>query len=156
MPLEPSRLNKLSIKEILHTVASNKFENFVVPAAYRTGKKELLVVYILEDASNSLLALLEDRIEGKTGGGPSASRKRKREDNQQPQCSRKAHRVEIQPNEGGEEAWGVGKFMEVVMDLDKRQCHQVFYNATSDSMVQPVVCGVCARENDLGEHPSSL
>ena len=84
------------------------------------------------------------------------ARKRKREG-----CiegSQKAQRVEedVEHAEAFLHPAESEDFLEMVSDGTRRRCHLAFQTATADYVVHPIVCAVCAGENDIGDHPDAL
>jgi hypothetical protein len=156
--LDPEQLQQLTVQEILSTVSAynaSTSHQFSLPTQVRRNKS-LLVQFIWENADVLLKTFLYQRITGdeelplsgrvgkrkRTGTAVSNSRKSRRV----------VHGSEFDEGRNATSA----EFMEVVPDEVRRKCHQDFFCATGNAYVTPVVCCVCARENDIEEGPSSF
>lgn len=149
-PITADALNSLTIQEILH-VTSFGTPKLQIPSQIRRGGKANLISHVLQNGSHSVLIALRRHLDSKSVQQSRLPAKRARHEESFTK-SRKASCNYPDSRDDGT----AGQFMEIITPSERRQCHLKFYNATSNAAVKPVVCGVCARENDLDEHPGSI
>ncbi|KAF9061326.1 hypothetical protein BDP27DRAFT_1429074 [Rhodocollybia butyracea] len=149
-------LQTLTVKEIIHIVALST-PRIQIPTRYR-NQKSSLITYIIHNRSESVFQSFCRHFNSQKGHN--LNRKRARATDTSGSSSRKAicadHSPDSDSGGNGEISVAAGEFMEVLTPAEIRKCHQAFYRATSNAMVKPVTCGVCARENDLHDPPSSI
>ncbi|KAJ3731611.1 hypothetical protein DFJ43DRAFT_1039898 [Lentinula guzmanii] len=152
-------LNSLTMKEILHmnSLLLDAAVRIKIPDQVRRGTKARLIEYILQNGSQGLFQNLRNHLNVKQTGQESIIGKKRIREEEEVINSRKTPCIEEQDVEtvGVQENLKGGQFMEVLTMTELQKCHQAFYRATSDAAVTPIVCGVCTRENNIGESPSS-
>lgn len=133
---------KLTVKQLLVSIAGE----IVVPRPIRKTKAAL-TTFITEHLTPTLEKRLYDLLATHTTAQASASvRKRRREDH--PSSTRKVSRLDPDDPED------TGEFLELPSAANQKSCYRQFYEATSNTALELVVCAVCARER--GRKPDDV
>ncbi len=155
-------LTTLTKQEIERTVSANR--TLSIPSNYRKTK-DLFMQFIIQYAPPSLREALLIQIQAKsTDSHTSSLGKRHWSETGQNSCKTARIDEDISAQagakaEGGgenEETTLPGEFLEVISEEERQRRHQAFFCATSNAVVAPVICGVCAQENVLGDASSTV
>jgi len=132
MPLTAEDLSHLTVPGICNIAKGS----LPIPKHQR-GRKEILVNYVLEHADAHLKGLLEEAVKACITDQPL---KRKRTITEfQTRKARRAGDIE-------QDDHNTSRFLELPSDSAIRRCYEDFYDATSNSALKTMVCGICARE----------
>jgi len=132
MVLTTDDLARLAVPEILSIVKGSL--QILGPQRRR---KDVLIRYVLENAGAPLKGVLEEAVRSHT---PDQPLKRKRTFTRfQTWKAQRAAETE-------QDVHNISKFLELPSKSSVHRCYEDFYNATSDTALKTMVCGVCARE----------
>ena len=126
-------LSSSPIRKILDAV-----HPLTIPAPFRK-KKDVLKSFVLENLTPEVEKNLREKLLARTSTRAEAPLRKRKWDEPQPTPTRKATRIDTdKPNDG--------EFLELPSDAVLKSCYRQFYEATSNTALEHVVCAICARE----------